>query len=194
MQIIRKSSFVAIPWKNGGGITHEALRVPTLGDPFHWRVSVAQIETAGAFSDFSGYHRVMVLLRGGGIHLSFPDHRREYLHKTGDLVEFDGAMVPNCDLVAGPCVDLNLMVAKIRYTVKASVQTLHEAQLVKPMAHELSVVFSIDSNVSLNNNVGETLVLNPGDLAVLEAHDRQELRPISHKNVALVFHATLRAI
>jgi hypothetical protein len=28
MQIIRNSSFRASPWKNGGGMTHEVIRVP----------------------------------------------------------------------------------------------------------------------------------------------------------------------
>ncbi len=194
MQIIRKSSFVVTPWKNGGGITHEALRVPKLGDPFDWRVSMAQIETAGSFSDFSGYHRVMVLLRGGGMQLSFSDQRREYLQKTGDLVEFDGAMAPQCDLVAGPCVDLNLMVAKTRYTVRACVKILHEDQVVTSMAHETCMVLSIDSDVSVSHEAGETIVLNPWDLMVLEPNEWQELRPISHKNVALVFHAALSKI
>ena len=43
IKIIRRSSFTALPWKNGGGITHEAIRVPPTGDAFLWRVSVAQI-------------------------------------------------------------------------------------------------------------------------------------------------------
>jgi environmental stress-induced protein Ves len=71
LQIVRKSSFTSTPWKNGGGITHEALRVPASGEPFRWRVSVAHIDTSDPFSDFSGYRRNMVLLRGAGIALNF---------------------------------------------------------------------------------------------------------------------------
>ena len=71
IEIIRRSSFTAIPWKNGGGITHEAIRVPPTGEAFLWRVSVAQIDSSGPFSDFAGYDRKMVLLRGQGIALEF---------------------------------------------------------------------------------------------------------------------------
>ena len=34
LQIVRKSSFAAAPWKNGGGITYEAIRVPAGGESF----------------------------------------------------------------------------------------------------------------------------------------------------------------
>ena len=71
MHIVRHSSFVAVPWKNGGGVTHEAIRVPPGGEPFHWRVSVAQIDVSGPFSDFAAYNRFMVLLKGAGVVLKF---------------------------------------------------------------------------------------------------------------------------
>jgi environmental stress-induced protein Ves len=74
--IIRRSSFTALPWRNGGGITHEAIRVPPTGDAFLWRVSVAQIDSSGPFSDFAGYDRKMVLLRGRGIALEFGSGER----------------------------------------------------------------------------------------------------------------------
>src|SRR5271170_5764644 len=112
MRIIRQSDFTATPWKNGGGITHEAIRVPASGDPFRWRVSVAHIEASGPFSDFTGYNRKMVLLRGAGVALAFASGERRVLRNMGDLAEFDGALSTHCELLGGPCVDLNLMVSK----------------------------------------------------------------------------------
>ena len=76
LQVIRRSSFTATPWKNGGGITHEAIRVPATGDPFRWRISVAHIDASGPFSDFAGYNRKMMLLKGAGIELRFADGAR----------------------------------------------------------------------------------------------------------------------
>ena len=70
MRIIRQSDFTVTPWKNGGGVTREALRVPPRGDSFHWRVSVAQIDRSGPFSEFAAYNRTMVLLRGSGVDLT----------------------------------------------------------------------------------------------------------------------------
>ena len=62
LQVIRRASFTATPWKNGGGITHEALRVPASEYPFRFRVSVAHIDASGPFSEFAEYQRKMVLL------------------------------------------------------------------------------------------------------------------------------------
>src|ERR1700683_2412718 len=112
IKVIRRSSFKTTPWKNGGGIPHEAIRVPPTGDAFLWRVSVAQIDASGPFSDFAGYDRKMVLLRGRGIALEFGDGQRCALRNPADSVDFDGAMPARCELLDGPCMDLNLMVAK----------------------------------------------------------------------------------
>lgn len=52
-------------------MTHEVIRVPLGTDAFRWRVSVAQIDVSGPFSDFADYNRKMVLLRGTGVRLTF---------------------------------------------------------------------------------------------------------------------------
>src|SRR5277367_1206489 len=97
VRIIRQSEFTATPWKNGGGITHEAIRVPADGDPFRWRVSVAHIDASGPFSEFAEYNRKMVLLQGAGIDLRFGDGTHKALRKVGELVEFDGALAAHCE-------------------------------------------------------------------------------------------------
>ena len=112
MQIIRKSSFTPIPWKNGGGITHEAIRIPATGPSFRWRVSIAQIDVPGPFSDFAGYNRKMVLLRGAGVRLRFGGTRQTELRDIGDMTEFDGGVATECELLGGPCTDFNLIVSK----------------------------------------------------------------------------------
>ena len=130
LQIIRKASFKATPWKNGGGITHEALRVPESGDPFRWRVSVAHIDASGPFSEFAEYNRKMVLLQGAGVELRFADGVNKSLRNVGELVEFDGAVAAQCELLKGPCVDLNLMVVKSE-AVAARVERFIESVAVK---------------------------------------------------------------
>src|SRR5438445_12789240 len=102
MQIIRRSSLVPVPWKNGGGITHEMIRVPATGDPFLWRVSIAQIDASGPFSSFTGYSRKMVLLRGAGLRLKFAAGADRQLGEVGDMAAFDGAIATQCELLDGP--------------------------------------------------------------------------------------------
>jgi hypothetical protein len=171
LQVIRRASFKAVPWKNGGGITHEALRVPEQGDAFRWRVSVAEVGTSGPFSDFNGYRRYMTLLEGAGIDLRFGDGTSQTLRRPGELIEFDGAMSIYGELIDGPCRDLNLIVSKgLSATVRVERAA---AQLSIEAGRDQTVlVFPIDGGAALriegDRNV-ETLALERWDLAVLSA-------------------------
>jgi uncharacterized protein len=167
LRILRKSSFTPKPWKNGGGVTHEALRVPAQGESFAWRVSVAQIETSGPFSDFAGYHRHMVLLKGAGLELKFADGGTQELKRSGDLAQFDGAPAPQCRLFGGACVDLNLMVAKAQRAA-AGVEWLAGGRGTKASATpvESTLIVAIDAALAVTIDA-QTLVLEPWDLGVL---------------------------
>jgi hypothetical protein len=167
IKIIRRASFTATPWKNGGGITHEAIRVPLTGDAFLWRVSVAQIDSSGPFSDFSGYDRKMVLLQGPGIALEFGSGDKCALRSMGDWVEFDGAMSTRCELLDGPCVDLNLMVSKSLRTA-ARIERLSEPTRVAAIHGETTLIFGILDPLSLDSGAGESARLEPWDLAILK--------------------------
>jgi uncharacterized protein len=165
IKIIRKSSFRATPWKNGGGITHEALRLPAAGDAFRWRVSVAHIDSSGPFSDFAGYNRNMVLLRGSGLTLKFADGGNRELRRIGDSAQFDGALAAHCELLDGPCVDLNFMVSKA-VQADACVVPL-EGILTVPASPKTALIFSIEAPLWLDADAGEPLRLDPWDLAVV---------------------------
>jgi environmental stress-induced protein Ves len=167
MRIVRQSQFKSLPWKNGGGITHEAMRSPSLGDVFRWRVSVARIDNSGPFSDFAGYARTMVLLRGGGIALKLSDGTRRDLRAAGDLAQFDGALGVDCELLSGPCVDLNLMTSNAMGPVRARVERLHEPLSYPARTDESMVVFPIDAAVEIHADDGNANVLEAWDLAVL---------------------------
>ena len=166
LQIIRKSSFKATPWKNGGGITHEAMRVPANADPFRWRVSVANIDASGPFSNFAAYKRILVLLRGAGIRLNLAGGDQGILRQAGDLLQFDGAVFAYCELLDGPCVDLNLMVLK-SVPVDARVLRFSESVPVRASCDESTLIFCIGESAVLEIGTGETVTLEPWDLAVL---------------------------
>jgi environmental stress-induced protein Ves len=191
LKIIRRASFTAVPWKNGGGITHEAMRVPADGDPFLWRVSVAHIDSSGPFSDFAGYSRSMVLLRGAGLTLKFGNGEQRDLRRTGDSVEFDGAMPAHCDLLQGPCVDLNFMVSK---SLRADARVVRVDQSPTALAAPKSaLIFSVEAPLLLHGDAGQPVRLEPWDLAVFSqgtvALSRIETEPISLPSA--VFFATI---
>jgi environmental stress-induced protein Ves len=166
VQIIRKSSFTAALWKNGGGVTHEAIRVPATGDSFRWRVSVAHIDASGPFSDFVAYNRKMVLLRGSGLALKFAGGEQKVLRHIGEMAEFDGAVPTYCELLSGPCVDLNLMVLKSA-RAEARVERFANELAVQASPLASTLIFGIEDPLLLKSDTEETQRLEPGDLAVL---------------------------
>jgi environmental stress-induced protein Ves len=191
LKIIRKSSFKATPWKNGGGVTHEAIRVPATGDAFLWRVSVAHIDSSGPFSDFAGYSRNMVLLRGSGLRLEFADGGRRVLRRIGESAQFDGAMATHCELLDGPCVDLNFIVSKA-LQAEARVLAL-EGSLTVPASSRTALIFSIETPLSLDADAGEPVRLDPWDLAVV-SHGTARLSRIPAGQLSApgtVFFATI---
>lgn len=57
---------IAVPWRNGGGVTREVAAFPANSDmvDFLWRVSVAEVAAAGPFSLFPGIDRILTVLEG----------------------------------------------------------------------------------------------------------------------------------
>lgn len=192
LQIIRKSTFTAAPWKNGGGVTYEAIRVPASGDSFRWRVSVAHIDASGPFSDFAAYNRTMVLLRGSGVALKFAGGDCRELRRVGDLVEFDGAVSTHCDLLDGPCVDLNVMVSKSAHT-QARIECVANELAVPGSPLASTLIFSIADPLWVHMDAGETCRLEPWDLAVMDQGGAR-LSRTEHGDLAApsaVFFATI---
>ena len=197
LRIIRKESFTATPWKNGGGITHEAIRVPSVGEPFRWRVSVAHIDASGPFSEFAAHDRKMVLLRGAGIELRFADGTQRTLRQAGELIEFDGAVAAHCELLNGPCVDLNLMILKPDRAAVRVERVVESLALSAPL-NETTLVFPIDGTITLEVTQGQTVTLEPWDLAILAQGTghlrRTESAPSAHLSATAVFVATLKLV
>lgn len=191
MQIIRQSAFTSTPWKNGGGITREAVRAPSGGDEFRWRVSVAHINRSGPFSEFAGYNRVMVLLEGNGVALTFADGGKRVLRRAGDKVEFDGAVATQCDLIDGKCTDLNLIAAKSLRGVHATIERARARLRLPNVAGHSTLIFPIDAPVEVDAD-REHASLRPWDLAIVgHAAAGAQFAPQAAGDAALVFVATV---
>jgi environmental stress-induced protein Ves len=77
MEIIRYATLKAHPWRNGGGVTREVASGyspgagagttsagPAQEPDWDWRVSIAEVSKAGAFSAFPGMDRVLTVVEG----------------------------------------------------------------------------------------------------------------------------------
>ncbi|NNM62656.1 MAG: hypothetical protein HKM03_10845 [Steroidobacteraceae bacterium] len=167
MRLIRRDAYTTTRWRNGGGVTHEAVRVPAATDEYLWRLSIAEIAESGPFSDFSGYRRHMLLLGGRGVELRFANGERRLLREVGDLVEFDGGLRTDCELLAGPCTDLNLMTAPPIAAVGARVLDVREPLELRHRAGDTSLIFCMHGALQVRE--GELLQeLGPWDLGILD--------------------------
>ncbi|HVE48438.1 MAG TPA: HutD family protein [Casimicrobiaceae bacterium] len=102
------------PWKNGGGFARDLLSWP---DSFDWalRISVADVERDGPFSDYAGVERWFAVLEGTGVTLSFADNgEKRILTRDDPPFRFDGARALHCTLASGPTRDFNVMFAHDR--------------------------------------------------------------------------------
>lgn len=171
MIILRESSYVSVPWKNGGGMTREILRSPPESTAFDWRLSLATIDSPGPFSAFEGYHRTLVLVRGAGVELNFGAQGRSKLNSVGQMVSFDGAWQTSCTLLDGPSTDLNLMVSQERAQSASRAVQLTAAETIQTADWSQVLVCCLSGQIRLTNTAGETELLNSVDVARCSAAD-----------------------
>ena len=105
--LVRQGDVPGTAWRNGGGVTRELLAWPK-PDDWNVRMSVAQVAQDGPFSSFPGVTRWFAVLSGAGVRLRVEDNAHELtvLHPP---FAFDGEAETQCELIAGPTEDFNLM-------------------------------------------------------------------------------------
>jgi environmental stress-induced protein Ves len=108
-QLYSPEHFVKLRWKNGLGYTTELLKESLDKNEFAWRLSIAQVSQDGPFSNFEGYERTLLLLKGQGITLEQGDGSRQVLSKVLDAARFSGKGPTIASLHEGPIEDFNIM-------------------------------------------------------------------------------------
>ncbi len=103
-------------WRNGLGWTREIHRQPmpdaefeAAGADWLWRLSIAEVEQAAAFSAFPGIDRELVLLRGNGMRLCFDDGETIALDPPHGRYRFSGERPLRGEPIDGITHDFNLM-------------------------------------------------------------------------------------
>lgn len=114
MTIVGFAQLVAVPWKNGLGITREIVVEPpgASTDEFLWRASIAEVDTASPFSVFPGIDRTIVLLDGDGFTMTLDDTRVHALTTPCVPFAFAGESRVEVALAGGATRDFNLMVRR----------------------------------------------------------------------------------
>jgi environmental stress-induced protein Ves len=192
MIVLREAHYAAVPWKNGGGLTKEILKVPADAAEFEWRLSLATIERPGPFSSFEDYDRTLVLVRGAGVELDFGAHGRAVLRTPGQLAAFDGAWATSCTLIDGPSSDLNLIISKTRAEAQTRLLRVTTPALIHTAGWEETLACCIAGTARIENAAGDLLTLSAADVARCGPHDGVLTCAPDGTTPALLFVAALR--
>ncbi|GGJ54351.1 HutD family protein [Sphingopyxis bauzanensis] len=108
-------AYIARPWRNGGGITHDIVTVPAGAgeDDFWWRASIATIAAAGPFSFWPQVDRAFLLLRRELL-LTIGDSGEQRISPGARAIRFAGEAAVAARPVEGPCTVFNLMARRGR--------------------------------------------------------------------------------
>ena len=114
--ILRAADRLAVPWKNGGGLTREVAAHPPESDlgNFDWRVSLAEVRRGGPFSAFPGIDRHMAVI-SGCLELSISGRDALTLSTNSAPLSFPGEVPVYAEPHAESVTDLNAMTRRDRF-------------------------------------------------------------------------------
>ncbi|MFJ4097050.1 HutD family protein [Kitasatospora sp. NPDC089913] len=172
VQLLRAADRPATAWRNGGGVTREVAGYPAGSglDDFRWRVSLADVGSAGPFSAFPGVDRVITLVEGPGMALTV-DGTEHVVDAPFRPFAFSGDAATDCRLLGGPLVDFNVMTRRGRAT--AEVTLADEARTVEVPTGATVLLVCLSGTATLD--AGTTLARY--DAAHLTAPATHTLRP-----------------
>ncbi|MFI6849209.1 HutD family protein [Kitasatospora sp. NBC_00085] len=172
IQVLRAGERPATAWLNGGGVTREVAGFPAGAglDAFDWRVSLADVASAGPFSVFPGIDRLITLVDGPGMALTVDgdEHRVDAPFRP---FAFSGDAATDCRLLGGPVVDFNVMTRRGRTTAGLALVTAPGPVAVP--AGATSLVLCLVGTAALADGTA----LDRFDAALLDGPGTYELRP-----------------
>jgi hypothetical protein len=161
--VVHLADTPATHWRNGGGLTRELVAQPA-GANWHWRLSVAEVAADGPFSRFEGVTRWFAVLQGAGVVLNVhtPSDSGEAGASEHRLTEvdpplcFDGGAATDCQLIAGPTQDFNLMVRDA--SLPARMLRVHGDFHTAVSATKTIAIYVVDTRASVRFNAEEIYV------------------------------------
>jgi environmental stress-induced protein Ves len=141
--ILRAAERLAVPWKNGGGLTREVAVHPPGSDlgNFDWRVSIAEVHRGGPFSSFPGVDRHMAVI-SGVLTLSVAGREPLTLSHDGPCLSFPGDVPASAEPRQAPVTDLNVMTRRGRFAARLRRGSVPGEAVVKPESDTTLIVAS----------------------------------------------------
>lgn len=159
MNILPYRDLIDVPWKNGGGVTRN-IATGEIGTDIAWRLSRADVDTDGPFSNFAGLTRILTIISQNAMDL---EHVDGVLHaRPWKPLWFDGGLSITSHLKDGPLTDLNLMFDPKLCTANAQVMQGWNSIGV-PASNDLTALHILAGHPKcgkLTFGVGDTIFLD----------------------------------
>jgi environmental stress-induced protein Ves len=171
---LRAADYKRMRWKNGGGWTTELAAAKSADNAadFAWRISIAEIESDGAFSTFAQCDRHIALLEGNGMRLDFDAAPSAALEQRLRFVAFSGDWQTLGTLIDGPVRDFNVIARRDLFHVKPLHRPLLGPMLFPAESAATWFVYLIAGHAQIR--LGDTrIALTPRDSLVLEPDESE---------------------
>ncbi|WP_442544570.1 HutD/Ves family protein [Arthrobacter sp. KN11-1C] len=150
MEIIRFAELKPEPWRNGGGVTREIASHPKAASAqdgaWDWRVSIADVGSAGEFSTFPGMERVITVIDGELLLLTV-DGEEHPLEKYRPF-RFSGEAASGSALPTGDIRDLNVIARAGEFKGYTSIIELSKKRAHPVFEGQLAVLLEGKASVS----------------------------------------------
>jgi environmental stress-induced protein Ves len=188
IEIIPSQTFKTIPWKNGKGKTTElAINSGATLDNFQWRLSIANVVEDGIFSDFSGYTRNLVLIKGKSIHLTHDDIKTDKLTRLLDFATFDGGCKTLGTLQSGEIKDFNIITSTTKFS---TIVNTYSEQILKSISFNgLVFAYSLSDDMKITDSKNNQKQIKKGDL--LQLHNPKDIK-LQAENFILIFMSSIK--
>ncbi len=184
LRLIPANEYRRERWRNGMGWTREIARsdlqefesqhkdmralAEASSDDWDWRLSIAEVEHDCPFSAFPGCDRVLMLLSGNGMELTFDDGETNTIAPPHGRVAFAGERSLQCRLLDGPTTDFNAIVRRDRCTMQAFHRPLVGSMVFFAEAGVLWAIHLMAGRAMVKS-AGESVGMHAGDTALLES-------------------------
>ncbi|MDA0997945.1 MAG: HutD family protein [Proteobacteria bacterium] len=180
VRLLSERDYVRMPWLNGGGIATEFVKAdidPSERGPdetFLWRLSDADIDRSGPFSNYPGIDRFFMLLEGNGVTLDFGPNGVQRLQEKHRFVQFDGGWPTHCELIDGPARAFNLQTSRRHVEARHQVIQSGDANIKKAFPAEecqeatTRLVFVLDGEASITVGGDDAMALEKYATLVVE--------------------------
>ncbi|RXN69540.1 HutD family protein [Providencia rettgeri] len=170
IQILTTQDYRNMPWKNGQGSTLEVARSHGEGlDDFDWRVSIADVKTAGPFSHFMGRQRIIGVLEGDGLILHV-DNNAPVALKSKSFFAFYGESDVHAELINDPIRDFNLIYNPEKYAARLQWVNSTSANSWHSDANEI-LIFNNSHSLNMEINL-ENVYLNQSETLLVKGNER----------------------